>query len=226
MYRWMLMPLLLLLWLPAVGRGKAAAATDFDALMRKQGLVDVATLDPSITVDLKYSTTDNFVGRDMYGGLKKAYLYKATAQSLLKALKQLQAIDPKWSFIVYDAARPVSVQRIMWNLVKGTDKQKYVASPHRGGPHNYGIAVDIGLTYGGRPVDMGTPFDSFTSDAHITDEPALVRQGRISAEAMKNRQLLRKVLTDNGFFTYSREWWHFTRYNMTYVRKHIGLLDF
>lgn len=226
MYRWMLMPLLLLLWLPAVGRGKAAAAADFDALMRKQGLVDVATLDPSITVDLKYSTTDNFVGRDMYGGLKKAYLYKATAQSLLKALKQLQAIDPKWSFIVYDAARPVSVQRIMWNLVKGTDKQKYVASPHRGGPHNYGIAVDIGLTYDGRPVDMGTPFDSFTSDAHITDEPALVRQGRISAEAMKNRQLLRKVLTDNGFFTYSREWWHFTRYNMTYVRKHIGLLDF
>ncbi len=226
MYRWMLMPLLLLLWLPAVGRGKAAAATDFDALMRKQGLVDVATLDPSITVDLKYSTTDNFVGRDMYGGLKKAYLYKATAQSLLKALKQLQTIDPKWSFIVYDAARPVSVQRIMWNLVKGTDKQKYVASPHRGGPHNYGIAVDIGLTYDGRPVDMGTPFDSFTSDAHITDEPALVRQGRISAEAMKNRRLLRKVLTDNGFFTYSREWWHFTRYNMTYVRKHIGLLDF
>lgn len=226
MYRWMLMPLLLLLWLPTVGRGKAAAATDFDALMRKQGLVDVATLDPSITIDLKYSTTDNFVGRDMYGGLKKAYLYKATAQSLLKALKQLQAIDPKWSFIVYDAARPVSVQRIMWNLVKGTDKQKYVASPHRGGPHNYGIAVDIGLTYDGWPVDMGTPFDSFTSDAHITDEPALVRQGRISAEAMKNRQLLRKVLTDNGFFTYSREWWHFTRYNMTYVRKHIGLLDF
>lgn len=226
MYRWMLMPLLLLLWLPAVGRGKAAAAADFDALMRKQGLVDVATLDPSITVDLKYSTTDNFVGRDMYGGLKKAYLYKATAQSLLKALKQLQAIDPKWIFIVYDAARPVSVQRIMWNLVKGTDKQKYVASPHCGGPHNYGIAVDIGLTYDGRPVDMGTPFDSFTSDAHITDEPALVRQGRISAEAMKNRRLLRKVLTDNGFFTYSREWWHFTRYNMTYVRKHIGLLDF
>ncbi|MBR1552033.1 MAG: M15 family metallopeptidase [Muribaculaceae bacterium] len=220
------MPLLLLLWLPAVGRGKAAAATDFDALMRKHGLVDVATLDPSITVDLKYSTSDNFVGRDMYGGLKKAYLYKATAQSLLKALKQLQAIDPKWSFIVYDAARPVSVQRIMWDIVKGTDKQKYVASPHRGGPHNYGIAVDIALTYDGRPVDMGTPFDSFTSDAHITDEPALVRQGRISATAMKNRQLLRKVLTDNGFATYSREWWHFTRYNMTYVRKHIRLLDF
>ena len=49
---------------------------------------------------------------------------------------------------------------------------------------------------------------------------------RTEKEAMKNRQLLRKVLTDNGFLTYSREWWHFMRYNMQYVRKHIKLLDF
>ena len=224
MRNWLLLALVLLTGVAASGRG--SVAVDFDALMQKQGLVDVATLDPSITVDLKYATTDNFVGKNMYGNLHKAYLHKGTAQSLVKALKQLQAIDPKWGFVVYDAARPVSVQRIMWDMVKGTKNEKYVASPYRGGPHNYGVAVDIALTYNGKPVDMGTPFDNFTTDAHITNEAGLVKQGRISKEAIKNRQLLRKVLTDNGFLTYSREWWHFMRYNMQYVRKHIKLLDF
>lgn len=194
--------------------------------MQRYGLVDVARLDPSITVCLKYATTDNFVHRNMYGKLDKAYLHPDAAKSLKAALAQLKKVSPRYGFIIYDAARPVSVQRIMWNAVKGTKNAKYVARPHRGGPHNYGIAVDIGLTYDGHPVDMGTPFDTFSTDAHITAEASLVKQGRISQQARNNRMLLRRVLCSNGFSTYSREWWHFTRYNMKYTRSHIRLLDF
>lgn len=203
-----------------------AQTADFNASIKQYNLVNVATIDPSISVNLKYATTDNFVHRNMYGTFKTAYLHPSAATALKAALKQLKKVDPNYSFIIYDAARPVSVQRIMWQAVKGTPNEKYVARPHRGGPHNYGIAVDIALTYKGVPVDMGTPFDTFSNDAHITNEAQLVKRGRITEQARKNRVLLRKVLTDNGFRTYSREWWHFTRYDMKYTRAHIKLLNF
>ena len=210
----------------ALVAGMAAGATDFDARMRAAGLVDVTTLDEAITVDLKYATTDNFVGRNMYGSLRRAYVTRETGRSLQKALAALRKVDPGYGFIIYDAARPLSVQRVMWDAVKGTPNEKYVAKPHRGGPHNYGMAVDIGLTLNGRVVDMGTPFDTFTADAHITDEAGLVKCGRITAEAKRNRELLRQALRSAGFTTFSREWWHFTRYSMKYTRQHLKLLDF
>lgn len=204
----------------------AAAATDFDALMRDAGLVDVTTLDSAITVDLKYATTDNFVHRNMYGTLSRAYVTRETGRSLQKALASLRKINPGYGLIIYDAARPLSVQRTMWDAVKGTPNEKYVAKPHRGGPHNYGMAVDISLTLNGQPLDMGTPFDTFTADAHITHEAALVAQGRITAQAKRNREVLRNAMRQAGFTTFSREWWHFTRYSMKYTRRHLKLLDF
>lgn len=203
-----------------------AQTVDFDALMQRYGLVDVAKVSRTIKVDLKYATTDNFVHRNMYGDLTRAYLHPDAAKALSAALKDLRKIDPNFSFVIYDAARPQSVQRTMFNIVAGTPQERYVARPTNGGPHNYGIAIDIALTYRGLPVDMGTPFDTFSTDAHITAEASLVKQGRISKQALRNRKLLRYVLTKNGFGTYSREWWHFTRYNMKYTRAHIKLLDF
>lgn len=203
-----------------------AQTVDFDAKMRQYGLVDVTTISHGITVNLKYATTDNFVHRNMYGSFKRGYLHVSAAKALRVALNQLRRIDPNYNFIIYDAARPLSVQHIMFDAVAGTPNEKYVAKPTNGGPHNYGIAIDIALTYRGRPVDMGTPFDTFSTDAHITDEATLVAQGRISKQAMRNRRLLRWVLVSNGFGTYSREWWHFTRYDMKYTRAHTRLLDF
>jgi len=203
-----------------------APTVDFDAKMREYGLVDVATLDSTITIDLKYATTDNFVGKDMYCGLHKAYLTEKTAQMLIAALHELQKIDPDYSFIIYDAARPQSVQRTMWAIVEGTAQEDYVAKPHKGGAHNFGIAVDMSITYRGKPIDMGTPFDNFTEAAHITNEKALVREGRISEQARQNRELLRRVLKQQGFNPLSNEWWHFTSCSINYARKHLRLLDF
>ena len=199
---------------------------DYDARMVQAGLVDLSTLGPGITIDLKYASTDNFTGQNMYGDFTRAYLVKPAAQSLGRALKQLQGINPHLGFIVYDAARPLGVQRQMWNAVKGKAGRRYVAPPHRGGPHNYGVALDICLTYMGIPLDMGTPFDTFTDDAHITAEQYLVKKGRITRHAMEARQLLRKVLTDNGFLTYSREWWHFEYVRVGKARRRFALLNY
>lgn len=204
-----------------------APMTHWDTLMLNRGLVDVTTLGLSnVTIDLRYATDDNFAGHNMYGDFNKAYLHKDAAESLRKALAILQADDPKWGVIIYDAARPLSVQRVMFDVVKGTTRQKYVAPPNGGGPHNYGIALDIGLTYDGQPVDMGTPFDTFNETAHITAEPLLVKQGEITREAMDHRVMLRRAMTQAGFRTYSREWWHFTRYTSKYARSRLKILDF
>ncbi len=194
--------------------------------MRQAGLVDLATLGAGITVDLKYASADNFTGKNMYGNFRRAYLVKPAAQALKKALNQLQELNPDFGFVIYDAARPLSVQRKMWQAVQGTPGVNYVAPPRRGGPHNYGVAIDICLTYKGVPMDMGTPYDTFTDDAHITAEQWLVKKGRISKSALTNRRLLRKVLTDNGFLTYSREWWHFEYCRASKARRRFALLDF
>lgn len=204
----------------------ASAGVDWDAKMVKRGMVEVTRLDPTVAVDLRYATTNNFVGRNMYGTFCKAYLHADAAAALIKAQKALKKHDARYSIVIYDAARPQSVQHTMWNAVKGTANARYVACPERGGPHNYGIAVDVGLLYDGAPVDMGTQFDSFSDASHITQEQMLVKQGRISREALSNRALLRRVMTQAGFMTYRREWWHFELHRIKYARAHYRLLDF
>lgn len=198
-----------------------------DSLMTAKGLVDLQTLGAEgISVDLRYATPNNFVGEVLYDDLRKAYAERETAKSLLAALSDLRAEDPAWGIVVYDAARPISVQRRMYDKVKNTNNARYVARPTGGGPHNYGMALDISLTYNGKPVDMGTEFDTFDERAHITAEDALVERGLISAEARDNRRRLRRAMTRHGFGTFSREWWHFTRYDMKYTRSHLPLLYF
>lgn len=200
----------------------------YDEKMKQHGMVDVMTLPGSegLTLDLKYATTDNFAHVNMYGALRKAYVEKSTGAALMAALRQLRQIDPRYGFIIYDIARPLSVQKHMWNIVKNTPQRRYVANSRGGGPHNFGMAVDLGLTYDGKPIDMGTPFDTFDATAHIDREAMLVKQGKISQQARKNRELLRRVMTENGFNTYSAEWWHFTRYNMKQARTKLKLLNF
>lgn len=112
---------------------------------------------------------------------------------------------------MYDAARPMSVQQKMWNVVKGTSKYIYVSNPARGGGlHNYGLAVDISiLDEAGNPLPMGTEVDHLGPEAHITNEAALVQSGKMTKQEQANRQLLRSVMRAAGFRALPSEWWHF-----------------
>ena len=47
--------------------------------------------------------------------------------------KLLKSIRPDLNLIVYDAARPVSIQQEMWDSVEGTDMEDFVANPARTG---------------------------------------------------------------------------------------------
>lgn len=204
------------------------AQTDFDVRMRAAGLVDVSGVDSTLRVRLIYSTDDNFMGRDVYGDLETAYLLPHVAAKVARAQEALRRRRPGWRLLVCDAARPISVQRLMYSLVEGTPERVYVANGDRGGRHNYGVAVDVTLLdASGREADMGTPVDYFGPEAHTGDEAALAAAGKISHEAARNRRLLRAVMREAGLVPYRREWWHYEEpMPMSEVRRRFGLLDF
>ena len=153
----------------------------------------------------------NIAGTLLYEDLKEAYLHPDAMKSLKRAQRLLKEQYPGYSLIVYDAARPLSVQQKMWNVVKGTSKYIYVSNPSRGGGlHNYGLAVDISiLDDKGTPLPMGTPVDHLGREAHITEEAVLVAQGKLTEQERENRLLLRQVMKEAGFHPLPSEWWHF-----------------
>lgn len=204
------------------------SARNLDSLMRAYGMVEVTSFAPHIRVQLKYATRDNFIGTNMYGTLRKAYLHPNLARALARAQKTLEREKPGYAFLIYDAARPQSVQRRMYQAVAGTPKKIYVAAPERGGRHNFGVAVDLTIVdAAGKPLDMGSPFDHFGEEAHLGDEGARVKQGIFAPEVPANRALMQRLLGAEGLRPYDKEWWHYQeRMSMPEVRKQYRLLDF
>lgn len=190
-----------------------AGAQDYEADMKRQGLVNVQTIDPSILVDLKYSTTDNFIGRDVYGNLTRAYLQPMAARKLAQASRYIQQANPNLRLLVYDAARPQRAQWALWNALPHMperQRRQYVASPQEGSIHSYGCAVDLTLaTADGRPLDMGTPFDFFGPLAYPSREAEQLRIGKLTKPQLANRQLLRTAMLRASFSRIEYEWWHF-----------------
>lgn len=176
-----------------------------------QGFVDIRSIDPSIKVSLMYTRPDNFTGKVLYTDLNKAYLHPLAAEALKKAQTELKKTHPKWSLIVYDAARPMSVQQKMWDVVKGTSKNIYVSNPANGGGlHNYGFAVDVSIcNEQGDTIPMGTIIDHLGREAQPKLEEEMLSRGVISQEALSNRRLLRQVMAAGGYKVLSTEWWHF-----------------
>lgn len=182
------------------------------AKLAAMGFMRVNDLDSTIAVNIVYATPDNFTGKILYADLRDAYLHPDAARALVRAQKALREAHPRLSIIIYDAARPVSVQKYMWDTVKNTPNKNYVSNPANGGGlHNYGVAVDVSLIdmQSNAPLSMGAGFDHFGPESHITDEQGLVVRGLITAEELSNRLLLRQIMIDAGFIPIATEWWHF-----------------
>lgn len=205
---------------------KDIAALDLESYLQTQELVNVSDMDTSIRTDLKYASTDNFTKTILYNNLLNIYLHPLAAEKLIKAQKRLKAINTKLSLLVYDAVRPLSVQKKMYKVVQGTKYAAYVANPIRTGLHNYGMAVDLTICdENGKPLDMGTPFDYFGSAAGINKENELVQKGILSSQQVKNRQLLREVMIYAGFTTIRGEWWHFNAVSLTEARQSYKVIE-
>lgn len=205
-----------------------AVAQDYNKMMTKNKLVDIQRLNSRIKVDLKYSTKDNFIGEDMYGDLNTCYLEKSFAERVAKAQIELERRHPGYALLIYDGARPMSIQKKMYQKVANTPQKIYVAPANRGGRHNYGVAVDLTIVDAqGKPLDMGTPFDYFGKEAHLGQEEELIRQKRFKPEVKENRRLLQEVMRSAGMRPYDKEWWHYQELiSMSEVRKRYKRLDF
>lgn len=182
-----------------------------------QGLVDVEKIIPGIKVELKYSTTDNFFGKDVYGDHVRCYLQPVVADMLGKAQAALRKDYPNLTLLVYDGVRPLSVQQILWDDLDKPDSIKplYVSDPKIGGLHNFGVAVDLTIfdIEAGKPLDMGTAYDYFGYPAYPDRELQMLAEGKINRAQVANREILRKVMKGAGFTGIGSEWWHFNAFS-------------
>jgi len=176
-------------------------------------LVDIQSIDSSIKVNLKYADTSNFLKKDFYDGLRKAYFPCEVALQICNAQYYLKQINPGLSLQILDGARPLHVQQMMWDSLNMPPDKKfnYLAPPYTISLHNYGCAVDLTIIdlATGKSLDMGTEFDHFEKLSEPVREWQFLKTGELSREAFGNRKLLRKVMQMAKFLPITSEWWHF-----------------
>jgi zinc D-Ala-D-Ala dipeptidase len=165
------------------------------------GLVELITLDPTIRLDIRYATTNNFTGRQLYSQ-PRAFLIRPAAEALVRAHRAAQARG--FGLTIFDAYRPWRVTRALWDATPAGPKKNYVANPKKGSKHNRGCAVDLSLhsLASGQLVSMPSGYDEFTTRAHREFSAA-------SADEISHRDLLQRLMEAEGYRGASNEWWHF-----------------
>lgn len=198
--------------------------------MLDQGLVNIQTINPKILVELKYATPDNFMKKNVYGDLTHAYLQPEIAKKLSQASAFLQQEKPGFKLLVYDAARPNSTQYKLWDAlddlkIPARSKTQYVADPKIGSNHNFGCAIDLTVVdKNEKPLDMGTPYDFFGPLAYPRSEQEMLRQEKLTAKQIANRNILRKAMVKAGFTVNTTEWWHFDGMSKKQARAKYGMI--
>ena len=201
-------------------------ANELEKKFVEAGLINVNAIDKSIKVDLVNSDPEkNYFRENFYNGLNKAYLRKEVAEKLSLAQKKLKSQFPEYSLLIMDAARPRSVSRLMYEKMKGTKFEKFVANPKNGSMHNYGIAVDVTIVDGNdKEIDMGfTPF--YKSNLSIYWGYAKLKMFDLSEAQKQNRKLLANVMKEAGFTPLIYEWWHFNGMPKEEARKKYLIIE-
>ena len=163
-------------------------------------LVELVTLDPTIHLDVRYATPNNFLATPVYTQAR-AFMQRPAAEALVAASAELR--QHGYGVLVHDAYRPWYVTKVFWDATP-PDKHDFVADPATGSKHNRGCAVDMTLydLKTGRPAEMPSLYDEMSERA----SPAYT--GGTAAER-ERRDLLRRVMESHGFTVYEHEWWHF-----------------
>ena len=163
-------------------------------------LVDLKSLDQTIKYDIRYASTNNFMGEQFYT-IEKAYMQRPAAEALVQANKLLN--QKGYGLLIYDAYRPWFVTKMFWDATP-MDKKIFVANPENGSRHNRGCAVDLTLydLKTGKVVEMVGGYDEFTARSYPN-----YYGGR--TEQRWHRKLLRDTMESVGFSIYEYEWWHF-----------------
>jgi D-alanyl-D-alanine dipeptidase len=162
-------------------------------------LINIKKIIPTLVLDLRYNTTNNFTKTKLYEKASTTYLRLDAATALQKINDSLLKL--KLRIKVIDAYRPYSSTKYMWDLIKD---ERYVANPKNGSNHNRGLAIDLTLVYFNKQeLNMGTGFDNFTDTAHHSF-------AALPLEVLQNRKLLKNLMEYYGFKSFDTEWWHYT----------------
>lgn len=178
----------------------AAKPPEEQGEFRESDLVEIVKLGATIHLDLRYASENNFLGSRMYQDAK-ALLQRPAAEAVARAHQR--ANEHGLGILIHDAYRPWFVTRMFWDATPA-DLRRFVADPSKGSRHNRGAAVD--LTFydlkTNQPVQMVSGYDEFTTRAYPH------YPGGTSRERWY-RDLLRRLMEEQGFAVYEYEWWHF-----------------
>ncbi|MDO8366386.1 MAG: D-alanyl-D-alanine dipeptidase [Saprospiraceae bacterium] len=194
---------------PATIAPKPSGETTTPIPITEKGFVDLARLDPSIRLDIRYATTDNFTKAKIYD-CARCLLRPEAAEAIVSAHKALkkQGLGLK----MFDCYRPRPYQQRLWDKVPNPD---YVTPPSKGSMHSRGAAVDLTIVDSkGNELDMGTPYDYFGREAHTDNN-------QMPQKVLANRWILREAMESVGLKGIRTEWWHFS-----YQRKVWPLSDY
>ena len=161
-------------------------------------LIELKKYIPSLKLDIRYATKNNFAKQAVY---KQARAFARLP--VAKALKNVQA-QLKRSGLglkIFDGYRPYGVTVKFFEIA--SDKN-FVANPKDGSRHNRGCAMDLTIIdlKTGKDLPMPTPYDSFAAAASSDYKD-------LPENVIRNRDLLIRVMEQNGFRVLDNEWWHF-----------------
>jgi len=167
---------------------------------RQPELVELTKLDPTIKLDIRYATKNNFLGKAVYKQ-PRAFLQRPAAEALVRVNQRLRTQG--YGLVVFDGYRPWAVTKVFWDVTPA-DKKIFVADPAKGSRHNRGCAVDLTLyrLADGKAVEMPSLYDE------MSPRSAPGYKGG-TPEARRLRDLLRAAMRREGFSVNPSEWWHF-----------------
>jgi D-alanyl-D-alanine dipeptidase len=163
-------------------------------------LVELTSLDATIRLDVRYATSDNFLGVPVYEQAR-AFLQRPAAEALLRAHRALRASG--FGLLIHDGYRPWWVTKVFWEATPASGHD-FVADPAKGSRHNRGCAVDLTLyrVADGEAVEMPSLYDEMS-------ERSAPGYAGGTPEARRLRGLLRAAMEHEGFRVSVTEWWHY-----------------
>jgi D-alanyl-D-alanine dipeptidase len=163
-------------------------------------LIELVTLDPTIRLDIRYASTNNFMGEVFYSS-PRAFLQRPAAEGVVRAHNWLK--ERGYGLLIHDGYRPWYVTKMFWDATP-EELRNFVADPASGSRHNRGCAIDLTLfeLETGEVVMMPAGFDEMSPRSNA-DYPGGTSRQRWY------RKLLRDAMEAQGFTVYQDEWWHF-----------------
>jgi D-alanyl-D-alanine dipeptidase len=167
---------------------------------RASDLVELVTLDSTFQLDIRYASTNNFMGEVFYSE-PRAFLQRPAAEALARANEWLR--ERGYGLLIHDGYRPWYVTKMFWDATP-EELRVFVADPASGSRHNRGCAVDLTLfdLQTGEPVVMTGGYDEMSPRSFPAYPGGTARQ-------RWHRDLLREAMELQGFSVYEAEWWHF-----------------